>query len=92
MHRPLTDTAVHGSVTLQGIGGPRAFRRRLLDLGFVVGTPVRIVGVAPLGDPYEIEIRGGRISIRRAEAECLRVGPVLTTPAPLSDALVPSPA
>ena len=57
------------------VGGQRAFRRRLLEMGFVAGTPVRVVGVAPMGDPMELELRGGRVSIRHAEARHIMVDP-----------------
>jgi Fe2+ transport system protein FeoA len=40
---------------------------RLADLGFVPGTPLEVVRVAPLGDPVEIELRGYRICLRREE-------------------------
>jgi ferrous iron transport protein A len=73
MERPLSAARLHETVVLRRIGGARAFRRRLLELGFVAGTPLRLVGIAPLGDPYEIEVRGGRISIRRSEADSLLV-------------------
>ena len=53
--------------------GPRAFRRRLLEMGLVPGTSVRIVTIAPLGDPLQIEVRGGQWSIRRAEAAQIQV-------------------
>jgi Fe2+ transport system protein FeoA len=53
--------------------GPRAFRRRLLEMGLVPGTQVRVVTVAPLGDPLQIEVRGGQWSIRRAEAAEIEV-------------------
>lgn len=42
---------------------------RLADLGFVPGTPLRIIRRAPLGDPIEIEIRGTRICVRRKELD-----------------------
>ena len=42
--------------------------RRLLDLGFIPGTPVRVVRRAPLGDPVSFELRGSRICLRRSEA------------------------
>jgi ferrous iron transport protein A len=42
--------------------------RRLLDLGFIPGTPVRVVRRAPLGDPVAFELRGSRICLRRSEA------------------------
>jgi ferrous iron transport protein A len=55
------------------VDGPRAFRRRLLEMGLVPGTVVRVVTIAPLGDPLQIEIRGGQWSLRRAEAACIAV-------------------
>lgn len=57
------------------VGGGRAFRRRLLEMGLVPGTVVRVVTVAPLGDPLQIEVRGGQWSIRRLEAAEIVVSP-----------------
>ncbi len=59
--------------TVLSVAGERGFRRRLLELGFVPGTRVRVVGVAPLGDPLKLEIRSGNISLRKAEAAGIRV-------------------
>ena len=55
------------------VTGANAFRRRLLELGLVPGTKVKIVTVAPLGDPLRIAIRDGEWSIRRAEAAQITV-------------------
>jgi ferrous iron transport protein A len=60
-------------VTVGGIGGERAFRRRLMELGLVPGTRVEVVGIAPLGDPIELLVRGCSLSIRRGEAEQVTV-------------------
>jgi ferrous iron transport protein A len=49
--------------------------RRLLDLGFVPGTGLRVLRRAPLGDPIEIELRGYRICLRRAQLAALEVEP-----------------
>jgi ferrous iron transport protein A len=57
-----------GAGIVREVAGPRAFRRRLLEMGLVPGTRVRVVTVAPLGDPLRIEVRGGQWSIRRREA------------------------
>ncbi len=51
------------------LDGARAFRRRLMELGLVPGTSIRLVGVAPLGDPMEFEVRDCRLSLRRADAQ-----------------------
>ena len=71
----LAETPLGRAVTVEAVDGPRAFRRRLLEMGLVPGTAVRIVTVAPLGDPLRIEVRGGQWSIRRAEAAQIRVEP-----------------
>lgn len=47
---------------------PPALRKRMMDLGLVPGTPVKIVRKAPLGDPLIVQIRGYQISFRMAEA------------------------
>ena len=42
---------------------------RLLDLGWVPGTEVKVIRRAPLGDPIWIEIRGYNLSIRKDTLE-----------------------
>lgn len=58
---------------VRGVGGPGDMTVRLLEMGFVVGTRVRLVKVAPLGDPLELRVRGYHLSLRRAEAAHVRV-------------------
>ena len=58
---------------ISAVGGERAFRRRLLELGFLPGVEVTLLGAAPMGDPLDIEVRGCRFSLRRAEAEQIGV-------------------
>ncbi|HEY0191436.1 MAG TPA: FeoA family protein [Kofleriaceae bacterium] len=72
----LADTPLGKPVMVQAVDGARAFRRRLLEMGLVPGTPIKIVTVAPLGDPLRIEVRGGQWSIRRAEAGQIQVTPL----------------
>ncbi len=50
---------------------------RLAALGFLPGCQVRISRVAPLGDPISIEMAGQEISLRRCEADLIRVKEVL---------------
>ena len=57
------------------VGGGRSFRRRLMELGFLPGAEVTLLGVAPMGDPLDLELRGCRYSLRRAEADAVRVAP-----------------
>lgn len=41
---------------------------RILEMGLIPGTEVRILGSAPFGDPLELDVRGYRLSLRRSEA------------------------
>ena len=41
---------------------------RLMEMGLLPGTPLRVVRFAPLGDPVEISVRGYHLSLRRTEA------------------------
>ena len=51
------------------VGGVGALRCRLLDMGLIPGTKVKIVKIAPLGDPIELSIRGYDLSIRKDDAK-----------------------
>lgn len=48
-------------------------KRRLMDMGVVVGTAVSVERVSPLGDPIEIHIKSYRLSLRKSEADKIRV-------------------
>lgn len=61
------------TVIVEQVEGERSFRRRIMEMGLVPGTAVRVVAVAPLGDPLTLELRASRISIRKKEAEQVRV-------------------
>lgn len=54
-------------------GGAPRISGRLKALGFVPGTLVKVVRRAPLGDPIEYELRGGRISLRASEARLVSI-------------------
>ena len=60
-------------LTIEGIGGRGAFRRRLLEMGLLPGTPVTVKSVAPLGDPIELLVRGASLSIRKEEDATVNV-------------------
>jgi ferrous iron transport protein A len=56
------------SAQVQNIRGDDAIAVRLMEMGLIPGTPVTVVGAAPLGDPLELDVRGYHLSVRRAEA------------------------
>jgi ferrous iron transport protein A len=51
------------------IQGDGAIVQRLLEMGFLEGEEIEVLGFAPLGDPVEIRLRDYRLSLRRNEAE-----------------------
>ncbi|MEX1361646.1 MAG: ferrous iron transport protein A [Nannocystaceae bacterium] len=69
----LDTLAVGEGAEVRAVQGPGEIAVRLLEMGFVVGTRVQVVKVAPLGDPLELRIRGYHLSLRRAEAAHVRV-------------------
>ena len=58
-------------VTKMGAKGDVRFR--LLDMGLVKGVEIKIIRVAPLGDPIEILINGFNLSLRIDEAKSIEV-------------------
>jgi Fe2+ transport system protein FeoA len=65
-----------GVVAVARVEAGGALRRRILEMGFVPGTLVRVVRYAPLGDPMEFVLHGYHISLRRSEARAILVRPV----------------
>ena len=55
-------------ITSEGIMG-----QRLLDMGFIPGTRIKVVRNAPLVDPVEFELKGYHISLRHSEAKQVEV-------------------
>jgi ferrous iron transport protein A len=60
-----------GRITSIGALGP--LKRRLMDMGVLVGEEVAVVKVAPLGDPIEVRIKSYSLSLRKREAEGIGV-------------------
>jgi ferrous iron transport protein A len=58
---------------VQELLGPPAVRQRLGEMGLTAGSRVRLVRVAPLGDPLEIDVRGYHLCLRRSEGRCVIV-------------------
>lgn len=71
----LADIAVGGTAVVRRLVLPRATARRLMELGLLPGTSIRVVRRAPLGDPIELRLRNYSLSIRREEAALIEVEP-----------------
>ncbi|MDY6877614.1 MAG: metal-dependent transcriptional regulator [Chloroflexota bacterium] len=55
------------------VRGQGPIRRRMMDMGLVTGAEVKVVRVAPLGDPVEFEVKGYSLSLRKSEARNVTV-------------------
>lgn len=59
--------------TVISIGEKGIMRRRIMDMGLTPGALVKMIKIAPLGDPIEINIRGYELSLRKEEADQIQV-------------------
>ena len=74
---PLSDAEIGKEYIVETIVCKGMIRRRILDMGIVPGSIVKVLRTAPLGDPIEILTKGLPLSIRRAEASCIQVREVM---------------
>lgn len=64
----LDQIAVGKEAKIISVGGTGELRVRLLDMGLIPNTVVRVQKVAPMGDPIEIHLRGYELTIRKEDA------------------------
>ena len=70
---PLTSLAPGDGARVVDVEGKGAFRRRLLDMGFIRGARVRVIKHAPLRNPIEYCIGGMHVTLRKEEAALILV-------------------
>jgi Fe2+ transport system protein FeoA len=75
MKRSLLDLPLGLHAEIESIDCGRSLSRRLMEMGLLPGTRIRVVRVAPLGDPIEVRLRNYSLSVRRAEAARVAVRP-----------------
>ena len=71
--RTLKDLSVGQSGIINRVETTGALKQRFMDMGITKGTEAKILKIAPLGDPIEIEIRGYNLSIRKDDAEKIQI-------------------
>lgn len=71
--RTLADMHEGERATILRIRGNGALRQRLLDMGVMRGTAIRIERRAPLGDPIEVTVKGYLLAIRENEGRHIDV-------------------
>ncbi len=69
--KTLKDAKVGETVKVLKLNGGGAVKRRIMDMGITKGVEIYIRKVAPLGDPFEVTVRGYELSLRKADAEMI---------------------
>ncbi len=70
------DQIVGKEVKIIKVGGEGQLRIRLLDMGLIPQTVVRVQKAAPMGDPIEIHLRGYELTLRKKDAARIEVAEV----------------
>lgn len=69
----LKDLEVGKSAMILTVGGEGALRQHFLDMGVIPGAEIKLVKLAPMGDPMEFQIHGYELTLRLADAEKIQV-------------------
>ena len=71
--KTLKDAKVGQTVMVVKLHGEGAVRRRIMDMGITKNVEIYVRKVAPLGDPFELTVRGYELSLRKADAEMIEI-------------------
>jgi ferrous iron transport protein B len=69
----LYDLPIGERAFITKVKGRGAFRKRIIEMGFVVGKEITAVRKAPLADPVEYSIMDYEVSLRNNEAKMIEV-------------------
>ncbi len=71
--KTLKEARVGQTVKVVKLHGEGAVKRRIMDMGITKGVEIYVRKVAPFGDPFELNVRGYELSLRKADAEIIEV-------------------
>ena len=71
--KTLKDVKVGKTVKVVKLHGEGPVKRRIMDIGITKGVENYVRKVAPLGDPFELNLRGYELSLRKSDAEMVEV-------------------
>lgn len=71
--RTLKDVKIGETVRVTKVGGEGALKRRIMDMGITKGVSIKVMKVAPLGDPVEITVRGYELTLRKSDCQNIEV-------------------
>lgn len=73
MIKPLSQLLPGEKGVVAKVTGTGPIHRRIIDMGIVPGSTVKVEKFAPLGDPMEIKVKGFNLSLRKTEAEMIQI-------------------
>ena len=71
----LDKTPLGSTVRIVSLESSDIVTQRLMEMGMVPSSAVRVVKSAPLGDPIQICVRNYHLALRRNEAQAITVAP-----------------
>ncbi len=69
----LRDAQIGQTVKVIKLHGTGPVKRRIMAMGITKGQAIKVIRVAPLGDPMEVTVRNYQLSVRKADAEMVEV-------------------
>ena len=69
----LRELKIGESAVVAAVGGEGALRQHFLDMGLLPGVEVKLLKLAPMGDPMELLVRGYTLSLRLEEASQIEI-------------------
>ena len=69
----LDELSVGHSGVITAVGGEGILRCRLLDMGLIPQTRIRVSKIAPMGDPMELFLRGYTLTLRKEDAHSITI-------------------
>ena len=69
----LSDCKPGQGAVVARVHGDGPVAQRLMELGLVEGARLRVLRVAPLGDPIQLQIQNYCLSLRKSEARAVEV-------------------
>lgn len=69
----LRELEIGESAVVKSVGGEGALRQHFLDMGLIPGAEVKLVKLAPMGDPMELTIHGYELTLRLADAQQIEI-------------------
>ena len=71
--KTVKDLKIGESGIVKKLYGEGPLKRRIMDMGITKGVTIKVIKVAPLGDPVEITVRGYELTLRKADCANIEV-------------------